>query len=322
MMRALFVSLPVLLFAASGCLVEEYEPPPPASPPSDRTPPKLDPITIADWPPFGPSSRLRVRCTDDVALRTIGATFKNRPSRTVNAVEVVSTFTGPELGEGQGELRITCCDAGSACAERRVMGFLVDLTPPVIEEERLVARPTSDGFDGDIAVWVRDAWVLGSVELSFGGKTLRHDFPQAYPSTLGLDWDVSRVTFAAKDLPSGSGSAIVTARDAAGNETRRELFVRIDATPPEVALLSPTAGTLASGGSFVVRAEASDADNPTPPAIALWVGGTRIAELAGPVAEIEVDTSNLPPGPTEVRAVARDDAGNESVAAKVTVDIP
>ena len=311
------------LTLAAGCTTADDDPPPPAgNTVQNPTPPSLDPLGIPDWPPFGPSSEIRVRCKDDLALRSIGASFKRSPTRSVSGPDESVTFSGSELGEGQGDLRIRCCDSGSACAERAVSNFLVDLTPPEIDEERLVASPYKDTLEGDISVWVRDAWVLGSVELSYGGKTLRHEFPQAYPSTLGTDWDVSRVTFPAKDLPTGSGSAVVTARDAAGNVKTRELWVRVDGTPPEVALLAPTPGSVTSGGSFVIRAEASDADNPTPPMIDLWVGGTRIAELAGPLAEIQVDTATLPPGLTEVRAVARDDAGNESLAAKVIVDVP
>lgn len=323
MTRAALASVLALVFV-SGCTTADPppDPPPPGNTARNPTPPSLAPLSVPDWPPFGPSSEIHVRCTDDIALQRIGALFKYSRTRSVTGVEDSASFSGRELGEGHGELRIQCCDTGAACAERSITGFLVDLTPPEIEGERLVASPSSAGLEGDISIWVRDAWVLGSVELSFGGKTLRHELPHAYPSTLGIDWDVSRVTFPAKDLPPGAGNAIVTARDAAGNVTTRELAVRVDGTPPDVALLAPASGTVASGGSFLIRAQASDADNDTPPVIDLWVGGTRIAELTGPVAEIEVDTATLPPGATEVRAIARDDAGNESLAAKVMVEIP
>ncbi len=312
------------LFLVSGCTTTEEPPPPP--PPGNTaqnpTPPKLDPLSVPDWPPFGPSSEIHARCKDDLALRTIAAIYKYSPVRAVSGVDDAVVFTGRDLGEGQGDLRIRCCDTGSACAERTITDFLVDLTPPQIEEERLVARPNGDGIEGDISFWVRDAWVLGSVELAYGGKTLRHDFPEAYPSTLGRDWDVSRVSFPAKDLPPGAGSAVVIARDAAGNVTSRQVQLRIDGTAPQVALLAPTAGSVADRGKFTIRAQASDGDNPTSPTIDLWVGGTRIAELPGPVAEVEVDTATLPPGATEVRAIARDDAGNESAPAIVSVDVP
>ena len=323
-MRVRFPGTAAGLFAvvlASGCTTADFDPPPTTNETTTPAPPTLESLGLPTWPPMGHTSEIRARCRDDDRLSSVSALFASTAVRSVSGLEASVVFSGRELGEGLGDLRVRCCNARQACAERRVTDFLVDLTPPEIEEERLVASPHGQDLDGDIALWVRDAWVLGSVELSFGGKTLRHEFPQAYPSTLGDDWDFSRVTFPAKDLPPGAGTAVVTARDGAGNVVTRQLRVRIDGTPPEVALLAPISGTVASGGSFTVRAQATDGDNPTPPTIDLWVGGTRIAELPGPIAQIEVDTATLPPGPTEVRAIARDDAGNESVAAKVLVDV-
>lgn len=294
---------------------------PSAERPAPPVPPRLEPLTVPDWPPLGPRARVDARCSDDVGVRRIAAHFGYSAVVVGQGTELAASFTGAELGEGQGLLRVVCCDVSEACAERRITGLLVDLTPPEIEAERLVASPLGDGFEGDVAVWVRDAWVLGSVELSFAGTTLRHELPKVYPSTLGTDWDVSRVTFPAKELPRGSGKAVVTARDAAGNATTRELDLRIDGAPPVVAIVSPAPDAVVSGSSFVVKLTASDADNPTPPRINLWIGGARVAELEGPRAEIAVDTATLSPGPTEVRAVARDDAGNESVAARVVVNV-
>ncbi len=284
-------------------------------------PPHLDPLSVPEWPPMGPSARIGARCTDETDIRNVTAHFKWSRSRMAKNGQAIS-FSGDELGEGQGDLRIVCCDLGGACAERNVNNLIVDLTPPEIAPERLVASPLRDGFDGDVSLWVRDAWVLGSVELTFAGTTLRHELPKVYPSTVGTDWDISRVTFPAHDLPAGTGMARIVARDAAGNATVQEVELRIDATPPKVAILAPAQGTAVTGSSFTVKLQASDDDNPKPTKIALWVGGTRVADLDGPLAEIDVDTSTLPAGPTEVRAVSRDDAGNESIAAKVVVQVP
>ncbi len=221
-----------------------------------------------------------------------------------------------------GTLHIVCCDATQACAERTVNKFLIDLTPPEIAFDRVVASPTGEGFDGEIGVWVRDAWVLGAVEMTFNGKTMTSDLPKAYPSTVGTEWDVTRIGFSAKELPNGSGKAVVIARDAAGNVAVKEVAIRIDGTPPLVAITQPAAGTVVAPGERIdVRLSASDGDNPSAPTIELFVGGAPVAELSGPIAEIAIDTATLPPGPTEIRAVARDDAGNRSVSAKVTVDV-
>ena len=138
---------------------------------------------------------------------------------------------------------------------------------------------------------------------------------------MGKEWDISRVSFPAKDLPSGTGKALVTVRDAAGNTAFEELELRIDSTLPTVSILEPAPATVVTGPTFVVKVRAMDPDNPTPAQVDLWVGGARVAELAGPTAELIVDASTFPPGPAEIRAVARDDAGNESTTAKVVVQI-
>ncbi|MBX3198197.1 MAG: hypothetical protein KF850_22530 [Labilithrix sp.] len=303
---------------SAGCFsVDDDAPPPPPSAPS--RPPRLEPLRVPDWPPLGARSRIDTSCSDDVGVRRIVAHFRFSALVSATGADASASFSGADLGEGQGLLRVVCCDVAEACAERQISNLLVDLTPPEIDAERLVASPLVDGGDGEIAVWIRDAWVLGSVELSFAGTTLLRELPKVYPSTVGTDWDVSRVTFPAKELPRGAGRAVVTARDAAGNTATKDLDLRIDGTRPAVSILAPASAAVVDGSSFVVRLAASDSDNPTPPRITLWVGGARVADLEGPLAEIAVDTATLSPGPTEVRAVARDDAGNESVAARVVV---
>jgi hypothetical protein len=303
-----------------GCSADDDPPPPPPRPPVIA--PHLDELSIPDFPPLGPKGTIGARCTDESALSSVTASFEDSAFRSVVGKEGTVSFRGEELGEGIGTLHIVCCDASQACAERTVKKFLVDLSPPEIAVDRIVASPTGEGFDGEIGVWARDAWVLGTVELTFRGTTLKSELPKAYPSTVGKEWDTTRIGFSAKELPLGSGTAVILAHDAAGNVTKKEIAIRIDGTAPVVAIAAPAAGAVvASGEPITVRLTASDADNPTPPTIELFVGGAPIGELNGPSAEIAIDTRTLPPGPTEIRAVARDDAGNRSVAAKVLVEL-
>ena len=307
------------LLSPLGCAADDDGPPPPPPP---VIPPHLAELSIPDFPPLGPKGTVLARCTDESALSSVTASFEASALRTVVGKEGAVSFRGEELGEGIGTLHVVCCDASQACAERTVKRFLVDLTPPEIAVDRVVASPTGEGFDGEIGVWARDAWVLGTVELTFRGTTLKSELPRAYPSTVGKEWDTTRIGFSAKELRVGSGTAVIIARDAAGNVTQKEIAIRIDGTAPEVAIAEPAAGAIiASGERLKVRLTASDRDNPTPPTIELFVGGAPIGELNGPTAEIAIDTSTLPPGPTEIRAVARDDAGNRSVAARVLVDV-
>lgn len=304
---------------ALGCGGETDEPvPAPAAPAVTSTPTRPPPhleLDIPEWPPVGPDSRIGATCSGE-NLRSISASFTYAKWTPADGSSFTTWFSGKDLGEGQGDLNVACCETIGMCSQRQVQKFLVDLTPPDVTTDRIVARPAAPGLDGEISVWVGDAWVLGSVELTFLGTTLRYDFPSAYPSTLGTEWDVSRVAFSAKDLPIGAGKATVTVRDAAGNTTVRTLDVRVDETPPTVAFVEPTPGA-AVDAPFVVKVRAVDEGNPTPATIDVFVGGALVGELTGPDAELTVDPSTLPPGSTEVRAVARDDAGNESVATRV-----
>lgn len=266
--------------------------------------------------------KVQTRCTDDSGLSYVAASFRNSTHRRVTGTEATVTFSSIELGEGMGTLSVRCCDVGTICVERLVRNYLVDLTPPDIDTDRIAASPTGEGFDGEIGIWARDGWVLGSVELKFRGKSLKRELPHAYPSTLGESWDVTRIGFAAKDLPLGSGTAVVVATDAAGNVAEKEIQIRIDGKAPTVSILEPTVGAVVAAGQPIkIRVSAHDEDNPTAPTTDLFVGGSFIAELPGEASEIEIDASSLPPGPTEIRAVARDDAGNRSSSAAIMVNL-
>ena len=281
------------------------------------TPPTFDGIDIPSWPPLGKTGRIKVDVRDDEALSRLTATFQHVARRSFSGTTGSITLSGDDLGEGMGTLTLVACDTRDACRERRVDDFLVDMTPPEAELESPTISPKLSGIEGQVAVWVSDAWVLGSVDFTFEGKTLRHEFPKAYPATVGKEWDVSRVTFDAKDLPEKEGDATVVVRDAAGNARTQSFHIRIDGTAPTVAITQPANGTNV-GGSFDVSLSATD-DGPTPPTVELWVGGVRILDATAPLGAITVDTSALPAGPTEVKAIARDPAGNRSTVSAITV---
>lgn len=291
----------------------------PAPPPPPPVPPTIDELVLPTWPPLGPTGKVTVGLSDDEGLSRITATFKDVTRRSVSGTKGTVSFTSTELGEGMGTLTLVACDARSACRSRQVSDLLVDLTPPDIDLERAVVSSLMDGIDGQVAVWVTDGWVLGSVDFTFAGKTVRHDFPKAYPSTLGTSPDVSRIAFPAKGFPSGSGSATIIARDAAGNEQTKSVTLRIDGTRPVVALAEPLPGAVVSG-QLTVRVTATD-ESGIAPTVDIWVGGARVLTGVPASTPLVVDTSTLPPGSTEVRAVATDEAGNESVAARAMIEI-
>lgn len=294
--------------------------PPPAPPPNQ--PPHVTSIDVPEWPPLGPGDVVRASCTDkEGQLNRATAIFASTRSTMMTGASAEAVFQTESLGEGMGTLRIVCCDMQNVCAERNVRNLVVDLSPPEIEPDRLIASPTGEDFDGEIAVWVRDSWVLGTVELSYNGKTLRHELPKAYPATIGQKSDITRVAFKAKELGEGTGDALVVAIDAAGNKTTRKLPLRVDGRAPVVSIVEPAPNAIVTGQALTIELAATDGDNPTPPTIDLYIGGALVGQVNGPSSRIVLDTSTLSRGITEIRAVARDDAGNQSPWAKVPVEL-
>lgn len=319
--RALLLAGAMLAAIAAPACATTSDPPAPSPPPPlpTPTPPKFDAVDIPEWPPVSATGRISVRLSDDERLSRLTATFKNVARRSLDGTSGTVLLSGADLGEGMGTLTLVACDARDACRERRVNDFLVDMTAPEADLERSAVSPKLEGLDGQVAVWVADAWVLGSVDLTFAGRTLHHGFPKAYPATVGSEWDVSRVAFAASDLPEKDGDATVVVRDAAGNVRTETFRLRIDGTAPTATITEPADGATVSG-SFAVHVLAAD-DGPTPPMVELWVGGARILEAAAPLGAVTVDGSSLPAGATEIVAIARDDAGNRSAAARVSVEV-
>ena len=141
------------------------------------TPPTFDSLEIPSWPPLGKQGQIKVAISDDEALSRLTATFKNVARRTFTGASGSIALSGDDLGEGMGTLTLVACDTRDHCRERRVEDFLVDMTPPEAELESATVSPKLSGLEGQVAVWVSDAWVLGSVDFTFEGKTLHHDFP-------------------------------------------------------------------------------------------------------------------------------------------------
>ncbi len=311
------LALPLLAVGLAGCADDD---PPPPPPPPDTTPPHVADIVIPEWPPRGPGSSISVRATDDRALSSVTASFRGVATRPVSGPLASVDFRAEELGEGYGTLVIRACDTRLACVDRSATGFLVDLTPPEIDEDRLVASPHGDGVDGELSFWVGDAWVLGSVEVTYAGKRFVHELPHAYPKGVGSQWDVTRIAVPAASLPDGQGDAVVVARDAAGNVRTRRFSVRVDGKAPVAAVVAPADGASVSG-PFVVHARGVD-DGPRPVSLDVFVGGSLVGTFDGPEAAITIDTATLPKGPLAIRVVATDEAGNksESARARVTVE--
>lgn len=310
--------LGLLAVGASGCIpfwdlwgVDRDDDPPVVSPTdSGMAPPSVDEVLIPDWPPLGPLSTVKVRVSDDQELAGVTFSFRNDFTVSASGTAAEVTASGTLLGEGFGTLVVTAADWRGGTATREVTDLLVDLTPPEIYLGTTVLAASLAEQGGCFDLWVADAWILGQVELEFGGVHLSHDFVDGFPGTLGTTWDASLVKFPLADLPVTSGVAHVVATDAAGNSAASYFNLTIDGQAPSVTVVSPSSGTVVTG-AFTVVLQASDPGG-GPVWIELLAGGTPLANVLGPKASIELDATELALGPMDLEAVAIDQAGNRS----------
>lgn len=304
------------LVACLGCSSPDVEATTPRVVPSaaPTSVPRIDAITLPTWPPVGREGVVRVRASDDQGLTLVRASFSREVSRSLTGKTSVDiAFRGEELGEGFGPLRVFVTNVSARRLEARVENLLVDLTPPEVQvEKKVVARDT-----GDVAFVVKDAWVLGSVEVEYEGVVQRTELPKVYPKTLGTAWDVTRVAFPARTFPEAKGRVAVRALDAAGNGLVQSFALEVDGTPPTVGIVAPADGSEVVE-PFELALSSSDAGG-GPTTIEVAVGGAPAAVLVGPAARLRVDTATLPRGPLVVEAVAIDEAGNRSTPARLSV---
>lgn len=312
------------LLVGGGCIPLDFDdsrpvpaptptttPPPPQQPVA--RPPTFEAVTVADWPPVGPKTGVEITVRDpDANLSAVHFDFKHHLTRPASGGLANLSITGPELGEGFGSLLITATDTTQTWAQKTVTQLLVDLTPP-----KITLGQTVVAADGELELWVGDAWILGEVRLAFGNQVLIHTFSPGFPETLGVTWDYSLVKFPMAKLPAGEDDAVITAIDAAGNSVSETVTLVIDGEPPVVAITSPAEGASVSG---VLTVELSASDSGGGPVwLELALGGTPVATATGPSASLAVDTGELVSGPTTLTATAIDRAGNQSTTTRSIV---
>ncbi len=309
----------VVLPGCASCCVFDDDDPATASDTPARQPiaPQVTSVLVPDWPPVGATTVITATASDeDGNLTEITFDFKEVETVKVSGASAAALVKGAWLGEGYGSLFVTAWDGDGGWADREVTNFLVDLTPP---EGTLAASLFARGDDQDIDVWIADAWVVAGAELTFGGVSKSVTLEEGYPSTLGTTWDTSIVHFASTDFPEMSGTAKLRVWDAAGNTSTTQLGLTLDGTAPEASIVSPAPGSTLSGLATIEVAGADTSGEVV--TIDVLVGGTPIATLSGPSAEVSVDLSEMAKGPTTIEAVAHDAAGNASVVASIDVTI-
>ncbi|HJU13334.1 MAG TPA: S8 family serine peptidase [Candidatus Nitrosotalea sp.] len=112
---------------------------------------------------------------------------------------------------------------------------------------------------------------------------------------------------ATMNLPDGQHTLVITATDAVGHEASKEFSFTVDNTPPSVAFQSPSNGVTVSG-TIQVKLGVSDAHLPQKGWLEVRVGNVTVSDSPA----FDLDTKTLANGPHEIRAIAKDLAGNSA----------
>ncbi len=190
-----------------------------------------------------------------------------------------------------------------------------DKTPPTVSLTSPAAGSTVSGTITVSATASDNVGVVG-VQFRLDGAGLGTEGTTAPYS---VTWDTTTAS-------NGSHTLTVVARDAAGNTaTSAPVTVTVsngpppDTTPPTVSITSPASESTVSG-TITVSAMASD--NVGVVGVLFQVDGVALgAEDATVPYAISWDTTTAPDGSHTLTAVARDDAGNTTTSAPVTVTV-
>jgi hypothetical protein len=289
----------------------------------------------------GQSVTVEAHGSDNVAVaafefRTLGEVIT--PLQTVTVVAPASAATGqfaftvPTTATNGGSITVLARarDAVQSSAEVSLILQVGDTAPPTVTIT--VPPATSQVVPGQsVALTVRavDDVAVNQVALSFSGvlsgSDVRTITPAVTPTTVSFTVPIPLGT------PPGGITFSVTARDAAGNASAAvttSVVVR-DNIAPSVQIVSPAVGTSVDPRSLSVTVGATD--NVGVSEISFGASGATSVTETRPITPATTTTSqsfNVPfatlpvsGGTLTLTATARDAAGNQGVAAAVTVSV-
>ena len=231
----------------------------------------------------------------------------------LGAEDTASPYSVPwntaSASDGSHTLRAVARDAAGNTTTSADVTVTVDNTPPVVS----ITAPAADsGVSGAVTVsaGASDGSGIAGVQFRLDGSPLGAEDTSA---PFSVQWD----TAAAAD---GVHSLTAVARDGAGRTTvSAAISVRVDNTPPLVAITAPAGGATVSG-SISIAADASD--NSGIAGVQFTIDGANAGteDTTAPYS-ITWDTTAVSDGTHTVGAVARDASGRTTAAAAVSVRV-
>lgn len=200
-----------------------------------------------------------VMATDETVLRQVGITIYDNDNEVVreNAPYVAGTDCRLDvslagLADGESRIETFAVDNAGNRSQSITREFVIDSTAPQVE----ITAPLSDTASGTIVI---DGTAADShlhhyyfaVKNSDGNVV-------AGPGTV-TDTHVSSWEWGTTTIPDGIYTIILTAEDAAGNQTQATKEITVDNTAPVVSL-DPIDGTVSSGRTMTIRGAIDDMD--------------------------------------------------------------
>ncbi|HVP75879.1 MAG TPA: Ig-like domain-containing protein, partial [Gaiellaceae bacterium] len=227
-------------------------------------------------------------------------------------------FTTTSLSDGTYELRAIATDQAGHVGTSPIVTVLVDNTNPTGSITTPLAGQTIGGPATPLAATASDAGSgIASVQFEYAphGTNTWSPIATVTSAPYQTSWDASAVPTAQYDL-----RVVVT--DNAGNvHTSAAMLVKVDSTAPTVNLTSPGAlvsGTIPLTATTSGPAAVSVTFQVSPQGANTWQ--TISVDTASPWS-VSFDTTTVPDGVYDVRAVAVDSLGNQGKDVQTPVQI-
>jgi hypothetical protein len=261
------------------------------------------------------------RLDDGLLTRPDSMTVLNLPRGNTRAWTDygVGKITGATYDATSGRMYLIGFPFGTDNYTGRLYSFIVntggavttpgDTTAPSVA----VSSPTSGatvGATATLEATANDDKGVDGVWFTVDGATVGGEIKTA---PYRMTWDTS-------SLPNGTRAIRALARDAAGNvATSRAVSVTVNRTSPTVSLTAPAAGATVSG---TVAVSASASDNVGVTSVQFTLNGVNLgsADTTAPYS-ISWITQGAANGQHELRAVARDAAGNVTTSTSRVVTV-
>jgi peptidoglycan/xylan/chitin deacetylase (PgdA/CDA1 family) len=163
-------------------------------------------------------------------------------------------------------------------------------------------------------------WYGGTVSVSLSASDAESGVSVIRYTTDGTDPSASSPAYTAPFAVSSTTTVKFRAWDNAGNvEATTSQLIRVDLTPPTVAITSPANGATVKG-NVKISATAADADSGVAQ-ISFYADGTLIGTARGSNYSVNWNTSKLSKSQHTLVAIAQDVAGNSQASAAITVTV-